>query len=51
MNDSIMVTATDMMLLRLLRAHVSLERELDRAIVVSSAAVPPNVVTMNSRVR
>ena len=51
MNDSIMVTAADMMLLRLLRAHVPLERELNRAIVVSSAAVPPDVVTMNSRVR
>ena len=51
MNDSIMVTAADMMLLRLLRAHVPLERELNRGIVVSSAAVPPDVVTMNSRVR
>ena len=51
MNDMIMVTAADMMLLSLLRAHVPLRRELDRAIVVSSAAVPPDVVTMNSRVR
>lgn len=51
MNDSIMVTAADRMLLGLLCAHAPLERELDRAIVVSSAAVPPDVVTMNSRVR
>ena len=51
MNDQIIVTAADMALLRLLRAPAALERELDRAIVVSSAAVPADVVTMNSRVR
>jgi regulator of nucleoside diphosphate kinase len=51
MNDLIMVTAADMALLRLLRAHAPLERELDRAIEVSSANVPADVVTMNSRVR
>ena len=51
MNDAIFVTAADMALLRMLRAHVPLERELDRAIVVSSAAVAADVVTMNSRVR
>jgi regulator of nucleoside diphosphate kinase len=51
MNDSIVVTAADMMLLRLLRAYLPLERELDRAIVVSSALVPPDVATMNSCVR
>jgi regulator of nucleoside diphosphate kinase len=51
MNDSIMVTAADMALLRLLHADPPLERELDRAIVVSSAAVPADLVTMNSLVR
>lgn len=50
MNDLIMVTAADMALLSLLRAHAPLKRELDRAIVVSSAAVPADVATMNSRV-
>jgi len=51
MNNPIIVTAADMELLRMLRAHVPLERELDRAIVVSSATVAADVVTMNSRVR
>lgn len=51
MNDVIIVTAADMALLRMLPAHVPLEHELDRAIVVSSAAVAADVVTMNSRVR
>jgi len=51
MNDRIIVTEADMSLLRLMRTHPPLERELDRAAVVSSAAVPPDVVTMNSRVR
>ena len=51
MNIPIMITAADMALLRLLHAHPALERELDRAIVVSSAAVPADVATMNSLVR
>lgn len=51
MNDLSMVTEADMSLLSLLRAHASLRRELDRAIVVSSTAVPPDVATMNSKVR
>ncbi|HEX6692477.1 MAG TPA: nucleoside diphosphate kinase regulator [Burkholderiales bacterium] len=50
MNDFIMVTAADMSLLSLLRANAALKRELDRAVVVSSAAVPPDVATMNSLV-
>ena len=37
--------------LNLLRAYVPLRRELERAIVVSSALVPADVATMNSRVR
>jgi regulator of nucleoside diphosphate kinase len=51
MNNPIMVTAADMSVLSLLRAHAPLRKELDRAIVVSSAAVPPDVATMNSRIR
>jgi regulator of nucleoside diphosphate kinase len=51
MNDLIMVTAADMSRLSLLRAHAALKGELDRAVVVSSVAVPPNVATMNSMVR
>ncbi len=51
MTDQIIVTEADMSLLRLMRTHPPLERELDRAIVVSSAAVPADVATMNSRVR
>jgi regulator of nucleoside diphosphate kinase len=51
MNGVIMVTAADMSALSLLRAHAALRRELDRAIVVSSVAVPPDVATMNSMVR
>ncbi len=51
MNGQIIVTEADLSLLRLMRTHPPLERELDRAVVVSSAAVPADVVTMNSRVR
>lgn len=51
MNDLIMVTAVDMAELNLLRAYAPLRRELERAIVVSSALVPADVATMNSRVR
>ena len=51
MNDLIMVTAADMLHLSLLRAPAALKRELERAIVVSSAAVPPDVATMNSMIR
>lgn len=47
----IMVTAADMAELNLLRAYAPLRAELERAIVVSSAAVPPDIATMNSRVR
>ncbi len=51
MTDQIIVTEADMSLLRLMRRHPPLERELDRAVVVPSAAVPGDVATMNSRVR
>jgi regulator of nucleoside diphosphate kinase len=51
MSDLIMVTAADMAVLNLLRSYVPLKRELERAIVVSSAAMPPDVATLDSRVR
>lgn len=50
-NRSIFVTDTDLALLRLLRSHEELATELDNAEVVPAGRVPPNVVTMNSRVR
>ena len=51
MNDLIIVTAVDMAELNLLRGHAALRDELERAIVVSSAMVPPDVATMHSKVR
>jgi regulator of nucleoside diphosphate kinase len=51
MNHPIMVTIADMAALITLRVHAPLSRELDRAIVVSSMAMPPDVATMNSKVR
>jgi regulator of nucleoside diphosphate kinase len=51
MNDHIIVTAADLAALSALRSHDALRGELDRAIVASSAAVPADVATMNSRVR
>ena len=51
MSDRIIVTALDMVELNLLRAYAPLRRELERALVVSSALVPADVATMNSRVR
>lgn len=50
-NDrSIIVTDRDLALLRQLHQHAHLASELERADVVDSRDVPPNVVTMNSRV-
>jgi regulator of nucleoside diphosphate kinase len=49
--DLLIVTETDLAMLRRLLPHDELQRELDRAIVVSPEAVPREVVTMNSRVR
>jgi regulator of nucleoside diphosphate kinase len=50
-NDrSIIVTDRDLALLRLLHQHAHLASELERADVVASRDVPPDVVTMNSRV-
>jgi regulator of nucleoside diphosphate kinase len=50
MTDLLIVTQADHALLTLLGPHAALQRELERAIVVSSSALPPDVVTMNSRV-
>ena len=48
--DTLIVTQVDHALLTMLARHADLRRELERATVVSSAIVPPDVVTMNSRV-
>jgi len=48
--DLLIITEPDFRLLRMLKSHDELQRELERAIVVSSEAVPRDVVTMNSRV-
>ena len=47
---SLIVTKTDLELLNLLGDNPALQRELGRADVVAPREVPPNVVTMNSRV-
>jgi regulator of nucleoside diphosphate kinase len=51
MTDYIIVTEADAAVLRMLPLNEPLRRELGRAIVVSSEAMPPDVVTMNSLVR
>jgi regulator of nucleoside diphosphate kinase len=48
--DLLIITESDLRLLRMLKPHDELQHELERAIVVSSDAVPKDVVTMNSRV-
>ncbi len=48
---SIMVTRKDLALLRNLVSHEHLAAELDNAVVIDSSSVPPDVITMNSRVR
>ena len=50
MTEPLIVTEADRLLLSVLRPHAELQGELDRAVVVSSEAVPPDVVTMNARV-
>jgi regulator of nucleoside diphosphate kinase len=50
MKDVLIVPEHNFRLLTRLRLPEALKRELDRAIVVSTEAVPPDVVTMNSRV-
>jgi regulator of nucleoside diphosphate kinase len=46
----IAVTEADLVRLSNLRAHRALMQELDRALVLSSGSVPPDLVTMNSTV-
>jgi regulator of nucleoside diphosphate kinase len=48
--EHLIVTRTDLELLGALRPPAELQRELDRAVVVPSEAVPADVVTMNSTV-
>jgi regulator of nucleoside diphosphate kinase len=48
--DLLIITDVDLARLRRLPLDEGLQRELERAIVVSSEAVPRDVVTMNSRV-
>lgn len=51
MTDLLMIADRDFAVLRSLAPHEQLQRELDRAIVVSWEALPADVVTMRSRVR
>jgi regulator of nucleoside diphosphate kinase len=48
--DLLIITESDFRLLRMYERHDELQHELERAIVVSSEAVPKDVVTMHSRV-
>jgi regulator of nucleoside diphosphate kinase len=48
--DLLIITDRDLRLLRMLKPHDELQHELERAVIVSSEAVPRDVVTMNSRV-
>ena len=49
--SSIIVTRTDLQLLGLLSGHAPLLRKLAHARIVPASQVPPDVVTMDSRVR
>lgn len=51
MNDLLMIPEHDYELLVRLKPPAALQRELERAIVVSDEALPPDVVTVNSRVQ
>ena len=51
MTDYLIVSQADAAVLRMMPLNEPLRRELARAIVVSSEAMPPDVVTMNSLVR
>ncbi|MEP7345717.1 MAG: nucleoside diphosphate kinase regulator [Gemmatimonadaceae bacterium] len=48
---AILITNSDFARLRRLTSHPSLAAELGKAVVVDSRRIPPDVVTMNSRVR
>jgi regulator of nucleoside diphosphate kinase len=51
MSDVILVTESDAAILSMMALTEPLRQELERAIVVSSEAMPPDVATMNSLVR
>ena len=51
MTAVIIVTEADLAILRRIKLNEPLRRELERAVIVSAQAVPPDVATMNSRVR
>ncbi len=51
LDHSITISEDDFSRLHVLRGHVQLAAELDHAIVVKTDRIPPDVVTMNSRVR
>lgn len=51
MKDLLLVTQADAAILGMMKLGEALKRELERAIVVSSEAVPPDVATMNSLIR
>jgi regulator of nucleoside diphosphate kinase len=50
MTHALIVNEADHALLKLLGRHPALHRALERATVVPAAEIPPDVVTMNSRV-
>jgi regulator of nucleoside diphosphate kinase len=49
-NDRCIITQNDLVLLNALGDKDHLASELDKADIVDSSRVPPNIVTMNSRV-
>jgi regulator of nucleoside diphosphate kinase len=51
MSEWILITQADAAILGMMKLDEPLRRELERAVVVSSEAMPPDVATMNSLVR
>ena len=51
LDHSITISEDDFSRLHVFRGHAQLAAELDNAIVVKPDRIPPDVVTMNSRVR
>jgi regulator of nucleoside diphosphate kinase len=51
LDDSITISEDDFTRLHALRGHAQLAAELEHATVVRRGSIPPDVVTMNSRVR
>lgn len=50
-NPPIVITESDFELLRRLAGHPRLAAELERAVVIDSRCIAPDIVTMGSRVR